>query len=264
VFQALYSVASQISWALTDDAGGDGEPSPGDTVTFTIHVENSGNAPGMVAITNEIPAEAASWQLVDAGGGDDASDADTLVVDGLALGAGESADVVFSLVIDEVPDQTVIVDMAALDGGAAGTVDLVAPEVLVRRDGDADAVFDADDNCPEDSNPDQADADDDGVGDACDGGGEVDTDVSTDATSGDDSSGGGSGPVTSAPTSGGTPGSADDGDADGDSSSDSEASETAGITSGELDDEGCGCRSDAPPAGALLLLGLLGLRRRRR
>ena len=34
-------------------------------------------------------------------------------------------------------------------------------------DGDGDGVCDDDDNCPEEANPDQADADDNGVGDAC-------------------------------------------------------------------------------------------------
>lgn len=34
-------------------------------------------------------------------------------------------------------------------------------------DGDADAVCDDDDNCPDVANPDQADGDDDGLGDAC-------------------------------------------------------------------------------------------------
>ncbi len=37
-------------------------------------------------------------------------------------------------------------------------------------DGDGDGVADCVDNCPEDANPDQADADEDGVGDACDAG----------------------------------------------------------------------------------------------
>src|SRR5690606_2070938 len=36
------------------------------------------------------------------------------------------------------------------------------------QDADQDGVLDADDTCPEDSNDDQADRDDDGSGDACD------------------------------------------------------------------------------------------------
>jgi len=38
----------------------------------------------------------------------------------------------------------------------------------VCEDSDGDGVCDADDNCPDDSNPSQADADDDGDGDVCD------------------------------------------------------------------------------------------------
>jgi uncharacterized repeat protein (TIGR01451 family) len=47
---------------------------------------------------------------------------------------------------------------------AGGSFDAVVQEA---PDGDADAVADATDNCPEDYNPEQADADGDGVGDAC-------------------------------------------------------------------------------------------------
>lgn len=45
---------------------------------------------------------------------------------------------------------------ACSDGGGMGS------------DGDNDGIPDADDNCPVDMNPDQADADDDGLGDVCD------------------------------------------------------------------------------------------------
>src|SRR5690606_24503346 len=36
-------------------------------------------------------------------------------------------------------------------------------------DGDGDGIFDPNDNCPEAANADQADSDEDGVGDACEG-----------------------------------------------------------------------------------------------
>ncbi len=44
-------------------------------------------------------------------------------------------------------------------------------------DGDGDGVADSEDNCPGESNPDQADSDDDGIGDACEG---VDLDADDD------------------------------------------------------------------------------------
>lgn len=53
-------------------------------------------------------------------------------------------------------------------------------------DTDDDGIPDDDDNCPDDYNPDQADSDDDGVGDACeepDGGTDTDVDTDTDSDS---------------------------------------------------------------------------------
>ena len=53
------------------------------------------------------------------------------------------------------------------DGSAAGAP-LLHVEYAVGPDGDGDGFADSEDNCPGTSNPDQADADGDGQGDACD------------------------------------------------------------------------------------------------
>ena len=289
VFTALFNIDSNITWQLTGDVGGDGLPSPGDTVTYTIHIENSGTAPGTVMVTDEIPTEAASWTLTDAGGGMDKSMGDTLVVDGITLVPTQATDVVFEIVLDSVPDKTSIIDTAELDEGDS-IVELIAPELIVRVDSDGDTKFDADDNCPEVPNTDQADEDGDGVGDLCEGvesdSGATDgtgsasvtdtapTESGESVTATETGSGtGGSGSNSGVPTTGGPTGgsasataTATAGDSDGGSTGESEGG-TAGMTSGGVDDEGCGCRSDrnGAPVGALLgLLGLAGLRRRRR
>jgi len=62
-----------------------------------------------------------------------------------------------------------------LNSGATNIVDDGAPGLFVRirisdepPDADGDGVADAEDNCPDDANPNQLDTDGDGVGDACD------------------------------------------------------------------------------------------------
>ena len=136
--------------------------SPGDTVTYTIHLENTGTAAGVVTLSDEIPAGAASWQLIDDGGGTDKSVGDTLVIEGLALAPGQTAEVVLEIVLADLPDLTPILNTAELSGDG-GPVELVAPDLLLRRDGDGDGLFDSEDNCPELANPDQADADMNGL-----------------------------------------------------------------------------------------------------
>jgi serine protease AprX len=73
------------------------------------------------------------------------------------LGAGPGA----TLVTDEMPN--------GLGRSGEFTVDpaLCAP-IMSGRDRDGDGVADKSDNCPRNANPDQADADGDGKGDACD------------------------------------------------------------------------------------------------
>jgi len=67
--------------------------------------------------------------------------------DGDGDGAGDAC--------DGCPD-----DAAKLDGGVCGCG-------AVDDDSDGDGVEDCIDNCPDDANPDQADSDDNGIGDAC-------------------------------------------------------------------------------------------------
>ncbi len=275
VFEPLFSASSSKTWMLTGDLGGDGEPSAGDTVTYTIHLENTGTAAGVVTITDEIPAGAASWQLIDAGGGTDKSVGDTLVIEGLAVKPGQSIDVVVEIVLADLPDLTPILNVAEL-AGDGGPVELAAPELLLRRDGDEDGHFDTEDNCPELANPDQADGDSDGLGDACEpvegsSGGEASSSgagegstagpVTTGTVTGGTGTGGGTGSGgedTGAPTGGApTGGQATVG---GSSGSGTGGQDTAGV-----EDGGCGCRGAAPTSranGWLWLLALVGLRRR--
>jgi uncharacterized repeat protein (TIGR01451 family) len=63
-----FAASSSKNWALTGDVNGDGVASPGDTVTYTIHVENTGDTPGVVTVIDQIPAGcgvvAARWTPV--------------------------------------------------------------------------------------------------------------------------------------------------------------------------------------------------------
>ena len=117
-------------------------------------------------------------------------------------------------------------------------------------DSDDDGEIDGEDNCPEDANPDQADSDEDGLGDACDDdrdGDEVanDADNCPDAPNADQS----------------------DGNANGLGDT-CDSSVTFTVMGGALN---CATASAAPPSAggrlswlALLGLGLIALRRRRR
>lgn len=258
-----FAAKSSKSWALTGDVNGDGVASPGDTVTYTIHVENTGDTAGVVTIIDQIPAAAASWMLTEGGGGIDKSLGNTMIVEGLAMQPLAVVDVVLTLVIGEVPDLEEVVNEAQLDNGQPEGVVLTAPTLQVRRDGDSDTIFDTDDNCPDVANTDQVDADGNGLGDACEatsattGAGETgSTDMTGTSGTGGEAATTGGAPTTEAPA--GTTG-------DGESTAGS-----AGGTGGEAGGEGCSCRGvEAPewpmggPSLLLLLLGAAGVHRRR-
>jgi uncharacterized repeat protein (TIGR01451 family) len=168
VFEGVFGATSSKQGVLQVDADGNGVPSVGDTIRYTIRLENTGRAAATVSITDPIPAPAASWRLVSASGGVDASDAGTLRRTGMALPVGGSVDIVYDLVVADVPDGTVLSNIAAFDAAPDGDSGSIrAPDLVIRRDGDRDGVFDRDDDCP-DLADDQSDADHDGVGDVCD------------------------------------------------------------------------------------------------
>lgn len=246
VFEPVVHDDSDKSWAIQDDADGDGMPSPGDVIRYTLHLENSGNADGMVMLSDPIPPQAASWVLVDTGGGVDASVGNTATVVDLPLPVGAMTDVVIDVVLDDVPDGTVVSNTAeytAEPGGVHGF--LVAPLLVVSNTGVGSSGGGT-------------------TGDGTTGGGSSSTGGAVDetgasASTGAGSSGGGTGIGT---TTGGTPppGTTDGGGAEGDGG-------TTVPLGGGADSGGCDCRSTGSrPHGAvgLALLVLLGGRRRRR
>lgn len=279
VFEPVFAAQSSKQWVLFTDADGNGIPSVGDTVRYTIELANTGTAPGLVEIEDPMPAEVEAWALVDAAGGTDASTESKLVVEKIPVLPGKSAAVRFDVLLGDAPDATSMVNAASFDAapdGDQGT--LTAPEVVIRRDGDGDGLFDQDDNCPQDANPAQEDGDGDKVGDACDNCPEVKNadqkDGDLDAVGDwcdncpahynpdqDDTDGDGVGDACTPAGTGGGGGSA--------------GGEPGGAPPGPppaaapAADSGCGCRLVRPvsPGGAgaaLLLLGALARRRRHR
>jgi uncharacterized repeat protein (TIGR01451 family) len=242
VFEPVLSDSSSKDWVLHDDADADGVPSPGDTIRYTIHLHNTGNTDGVVALTDPIPPQAASWTLVDAGGGTDASAGDTLAVVDLLLPVGAMTDVVFDLVLDDVADGTAVSNVAeyAAEPGPIGGF-LVAPLVVVSIAGAGS------------SGP----GTDTGVATAGSGGsGGSDTGIVDESgavgTSAASSGGSGGLGTTDVPLPPGT--TTDDGAADG---------STSLLPGGAADSAGCGCRSAKPRQSLPWLVLLLLVRRAR-
>lgn len=136
-------------------------------------------------------------------------------------------------------------------GGVGGGADVAALGniVVYQWDDDEDGVVDDEDNCEFVENPDQEDADGDGVGSACDDDEGGTDDGGADGGSGSGGSDGGSG------GSGGSDGGSGSG-ADGGGDTGVPALDDADLTS-------CGCDGTGGAAGGLLVAVLAGLLRRR-
>ncbi len=118
VFRAIiHPKLASKTWSLVGDVDGSGTPTPGDTVRYTIHVENVGTAPGAVTITDPIPAAFSSWQLVVDGGGTNQSTANELVLEDVWITAGGSVDIVLDCVVGPGTLGETVVNVAAYDTG---------------------------------------------------------------------------------------------------------------------------------------------------
>jgi hypothetical protein len=132
VFEPVLGFQSSKDVVLFDDVGADGDPSPGDTLRYTIHLANTGNAAATVDLDDPIAPEASSWALVDSGGGVDQSLMGTLVVTDIPLPIDATADIAFDVVIADVPDGTLVSNTASYAVEPGGAVDqLTAPDVVV-------------------------------------------------------------------------------------------------------------------------------------
>lgn len=271
VFEPSLIPGSFKDWALTGDADGDAAVTPGDEVTYTIHLENSGKAPATLSVDDPIPAQAAAWSPGSLCGGTLVDDPNKFVVTGITVAPKMSCDLTFVVTIAEVPDGSTMDNTAHYDAGEFGVGELPAPTVPIARDGDGDQIFDSVDNCPEVPNPAQEDGDGDGVGDACEpagttgevgssGPGSTSSAMSTGGSTAADSgtgglSGSGEPPTSGAPTTGGNPDATTGG-------SGGSAGETGG--GGSVED-GCGCHGGGgAPWFALILLARRRVRSDRR
>ncbi len=237
VFEPVLSEGSAKDWALQDDVDGDGLVDPGDTVRYTIHLDNSGNADGTVTLSDPLPAEISSWVLIDAGGGNDASMGDTLVIEDIPLPVGSTADVVFDVVID-APDGAMVLNVAEYTAEPSAVQGfLPAPPIPVS------GMAQGSTGEPEDSGSSTGVADDAGTS----------TGPSTTEGGGDSDGGSGAAPASTTalpPPDDSGPGSTSGG--------------SAGLPGQEVD-SGCACRGTGSDAPTSVWIGglMLGLRRRR-
>ena len=133
LFDPAFRRNSTKSVALFVDQNADGFANPGDTLRYTIRLENDGNEAGTVDLNDPIPMGVTSFNVVDAAGGTDGSVANEVRINGITVAAGASRSVIIDMVVDDVPDRTPIINTAfwsaPIQGGLDGMVSSVATEV---------------------------------------------------------------------------------------------------------------------------------------
>jgi uncharacterized repeat protein (TIGR01451 family) len=107
----------------SDKAVSDGSALPGDVITYTITVDNSGNYTATVGVEDTLPSEVTFGGIVvPASGFSYGSGVLNGTVD---VPPGMSVDVVFTVTVDDVADGTVIGNEAELDDGTS--IEIVGP-----------------------------------------------------------------------------------------------------------------------------------------
>lgn len=270
VYEPFFGAATKKTWQLVVDADQDSLPSSGDTLEYAITLENTGTAPGIVNISDPISPSFSSFTLTDAAGGNDQSNATTLVINGIAVPAGSSKTLRFEAKLAALPDKTAVNNTALFDASPDGDKgSIVAPPVTVRNDSDGDGAYDIDDNCPNTPNPAQLDSNNNGVGDACDngsggaGGAGVagGTPVRATGSGGGGGANSGSGDSSSAAVGGSSASSNPSNSASTGASSPSDKNGTA-TADGSCSCNLVGSKEDAPWLASILALWALAFRRR--
>ena len=172
VFFPSFSEASTKDWEMALDADDSGGPSPGDRVTYAISMVNGGAGNAVVDVEDEISSLFSSWTLVSTGGGVDASSGDTLRVAGIPVSSGGVAQVVFDAVIGDVPNATIIENVASWhvpENDSAGLLNAPPMQVFLDAGDDDDDDDDDDDGTGDDDS--SIDDDDSASGDDDDDGG---------------------------------------------------------------------------------------------
>lgn len=140
---------------------------PSEPLTYTITVTNNGadDATDVIA-TDTLPADVTVDSVISSQGLiGQAPGSITFDFGTIASGANATATIVVIPGVDGTLTNTVSAFGAEIDMNLANNT--ATSETIVAPDADGDGVANDDDNCPMDANPDQADANGDGVGDAC-------------------------------------------------------------------------------------------------
>ncbi len=176
---ALANHAQDFSIRKTASAN---EVALGENVTFTLQVSNtvpSYSSIGSAQVTDQLPAglQIVSFRVVQQPSSSSSftcgATGNTVTCNSYYFGGVNSDTATIEIVAKRTGsgDVTNTATIRPSDGGTDTNLANNTSSVTVREriiDADSDGVLDTTDNCPNNANPDQADKDGDGLGDACD------------------------------------------------------------------------------------------------